>query len=57
MFKESNPHIGGSLHQIQEVMEEPVLCLKKVIHTRWLSPSDTRGNGGTCAMFKESNPH
>ena len=27
----------ASLHQIQEVMEESVLCLKKAIHTRWLS--------------------
>ena len=27
----------ASLHQIQEVTEDPVLCLKKAIHTRWLS--------------------
>ena len=26
-----------SVKQIQEIMEEPVLHLKKAIHTRWLS--------------------
>ena len=35
-FKNSSVR-EASLHQIQEVMEEPVLCLKKAIHTRWLS--------------------
>jgi hypothetical protein len=27
----------AALHEIQEIMEEPVLHLKKAIHTRWLS--------------------
>ena len=27
----------AALHEIQEIMEEPVLRLKKAIHTRWLS--------------------
>ena len=35
-FKNSSVR-EASLHQIQEVMEEPVLCLKKAVHTRWLS--------------------
>ena len=35
-FKNSSVR-EASLHQIQGVMEEPVLCLKKAIHTRWLS--------------------
>ena len=35
-FKNSSVR-EASLHQIQEVMEESVLGLKKVIHTRWLS--------------------
>ena len=28
---------NAALHEIQEAMEEPVLHLKKAIHTRWLS--------------------
>ena len=31
----------ASLHQIKEVMKEPVLCLKKAIHIRWLSHDKT----------------
>ena len=34
----ANSPVGeAALHEIQEIMEEPVLNLKKVIHTRWLS--------------------
>ena len=32
-----SPVREAALHEIQQVMEEPVLCLKKAIHTRWLS--------------------
>ena len=35
-FKNS-PVREAALHEIQEIMEEPILCLKKAIHTRWLS--------------------
>lgn len=27
----------AALHEIQKIMEQPVLCLKNAIHTRWLS--------------------
>ena len=35
-FKNS-PVREAALHQIQEVIEEPVLHLKRAVHTRWLS--------------------
>ena len=35
-FKNS-PVREAALHEIQKIMEEPILCLKKAIHTRWLS--------------------
>lgn len=35
-FKNSSVR-EAALHEIQEIMGEPVLCLKKAIHTRWLS--------------------
>ena len=34
-FKNSSVR-EAALHEIQGIMEEPVLCLKKAIHTRWL---------------------
>ena len=33
----NSPVREAALHKVQEVMEEPVLCLKKAVHTRWLS--------------------
>ena len=35
-FKNS-PVREAALHQIQEIMEEPVLRLKRAVYTRWLS--------------------
>jgi hypothetical protein len=31
----------AALHEIQEIMEEPVLHLRKVIHTGWLDQTVT----------------
>lgn len=33
----NSPVREAALHEIQEIMEEPVLHLKRAIHTRWLS--------------------
>ena len=35
-FKNSSVR-EAALRKIQEIMEEPLLCLKKAIHTRWFS--------------------
>lgn len=35
-FKNSSVR-EAALHSIQEILEEPVLCLKRAVYTRWLS--------------------
>ena len=37
MYFKNSPVREAALHQIQEMMEEPVLHLKRAVHTRWLS--------------------
>ena len=37
-FKNSPVHVReAAFHEIQKIMDEPVLHLRKTIHTRWLS--------------------
>ena len=36
-YFKNNPVREAALHQIQEVMEDPVLRLKRAVYTRWLS--------------------
>ena len=36
-FFKNSPVREAALHQIQEIMEGPVLCLKRAVYTRWLS--------------------
>ena len=36
-YFDNSPVREASLHEIQKLMEQPILCLKKAVHTRWLS--------------------